>query len=79
MSFAGTASSEKRPRTYIQEHALITRKHRASKYNQGTENFEGILIKKMGRYLVFRSVLGYTECFLKVDFIIGQYHIEEVR
>ncbi|GFN35793.1 hypothetical protein [Tepidimicrobium xylanilyticum] len=51
----------------------------ASKYNQGTENFEGILIKKMGRYLVFRSVLGYTECFLKVDFIIGQYHIEEVR
>lgn len=50
----------------------------ASKYNQGTENFEGILIKKMGRYLVFRSVLGYKECFLKIDFIIREYSIEEV-
>ena len=50
----------------------------ASKYNQGTENFEGILIKKMDKYLIFRSVLGYTECFLKVDFVIGQYRIEEV-
>lgn len=45
---------------------------------QGTSRFEGVLIKKMDKYLIFRSVLGYTECFLKVDFVIGQYRIEEV-
>lgn len=46
---------------------------------QGTNEFEGILIEKLDKYLVFRSVLGFKECFLKVDFIIGEYKIEEVR
>ena len=45
---------------------------------QGTNEFEGTLIKKMDKYYIFKSILGYKECFLKVDFIIGEYKIKEV-
>lgn len=53
-------------------------KYIAGKRNkQGTSRFEGILIKKMDRFFIFKSVLGFKECFLKSDFVIGQYRIEE--
>ena len=52
----------------------------AGKRNSGgTNNFEGTLIEKLDKYLVFRNILGYKECFLKIDFIIREYSIEEVR
>ena len=55
-------------------------KYMAGKRNRnGTTNFEGYLIEKMDKYLIFKSVLGFRECFLKADFIIGEYKIEEVR
>lgn len=54
-------------------------KYIAGKRNSGgTNNFEGTLIEKLDKYLVFRSILGYKECFLKIDFIIREYSIEEV-
>ena len=52
----------------------------AGKRNSGgTNNFEGTLIEKLDKYLVFRNILGYKECFLKIDFIIREYSIEEVE
>ena len=48
------------------------------KNGKGTTNFEGTLIKKMDKYYIFKSILGYKECFLKIDFIIREYSIEEV-
>ena len=49
------------------------------KNSSGTTKFEGTLIKKMDKYLIFKSVLGFRECFLKTDFVIGEYSIEEVE
>lgn len=55
-------------------------KYMAGKRNRnGTTNFEGYLIEKMDKYLIFKSVLGFRECFLKTDFVIGEYSIEEVE
>lgn len=54
-------------------------KYIASKKNKnGTSRFEGILMDEINGFYVFKSVLGYTECFLKKDFAIGEYKAEEV-
>ncbi len=45
----------------------------------GRKRFEGILIDKLDKFLVFRNDLGYKECFLKIDFAIGEYSIKEVE
>ncbi|MCR2045507.1 hypothetical protein [Anaerosalibacter massiliensis] len=50
----------------------------ASKPNKnGTNKFEGILVKKINEYYLFENK-EYKECFLKVDFVTGQYRIKEV-
>lgn len=40
---------------------------------------EGILEEKYKNYYLFKDHRGFRECFLKVDFVIGEYRIEEVR
>lgn len=40
---------------------------------------EGILKEKYEDYYVFKDYRGFIECFLKVDFAIGEYQIKEVR
>lgn len=39
---------------------------------------EGILEEKYKHYYLFRNRSGVRECFLKKDFVIGEYKIEEV-
>ena len=39
---------------------------------------EGILEKKYKHHYLFRNYRGIRECFLKKDFIIGEYEIREV-
>lgn len=39
---------------------------------------EGILEKKYEHCYLFRNCRGVRECFLKKDFVIGEYEIKEV-
>ena len=40
-------------------------------------HFEGTLINKNQNFYEFRSPGGYRECFLKRDFVLGEYAIKE--
>ncbi len=40
---------------------------------------EGILEEKYKHYYVFKDYRGFRECFLKKDFVIGEYEINEVK
>lgn len=52
----------------------------ASKSNKnGTNRFEGAFLDKTDKYYLFASIEGYMECFLKVDFVTGQYRIKEAE
>ena len=39
---------------------------------------EGVLEKKYEHHYLFRNHGGIRECFLKKDFVIGEYGIEEI-
>ncbi|WP_353096191.1 hypothetical protein [Tissierella praeacuta] len=41
--------------------------------------FEGTMIQDCKTHVTFKHRLGYRESFLKVDFLTGDYKIEEVK
>jgi len=53
-------------------------KYIAGKTRKSIGTFKGTLIKEYDNYYLFKNVLGYRECFLKVDFAISGYKVEEV-
>lgn len=50
-----------------------------SKRKEGCLEVERILEEKYEHYYLFRNHEGIRECFLKKDFIIGEYEIKEVN
>lgn len=53
-------------------------KYMKGKTRKTMGTFEGTLIKEYDNYYLFKNVLGYRECFLKVDLAISGYKVEEV-
>lgn len=53
-------------------------KYMKGKTRKTMGTFEGTLIKEYDNYYLFRNILGYRECFLKVDFAISGYKVEEI-
>ncbi len=58
----------------------IGRKYKITQLSRkrGSE-FTGTLEEKYKHYYLLRNPRGIRECFLKKDFVIGEYGIEEVR
>lgn len=57
----------------------ITQLNRDGKKGKGGNEFIGVMEEKYKHYYLFRNSRGIRECFLKKDFVIGEYGIEEVR
>ncbi|MGJ0848292.1 hypothetical protein ACR77J_16495 [Tissierella praeacuta] len=41
--------------------------------------FEGVMMQDCKTHVTFKHKLGYTESFLKADFLTGDYKVEEVK
>ncbi|SHH59563.1 hypothetical protein [Sporanaerobacter acetigenes] len=49
--------------------------------NKKTNIFKGIFIGESGMdndFYIFKSINGYLECFLKIDFLINEYGIRKI-
>ena len=53
-------------------------KYIKGKTRKSIGTFKGTLIKEYDNYYLFKNVLGYRECFLKVDLAISGYKVEEI-
>ena len=57
----------------------ITQLNKNGRKGKGGNEFTGVMEEKYRHYYLFKNRSGLRECFLKKDFAIGEYGIEEVE
>ena len=69
----------------LDKNLIIGRKYKIKKLKDDARRkdscleVEGILEEKYEHYYLFRNCRDIRECFLKKDFVIGEYEIKEVN
>lgn len=61
------------------KYKISKNKARDGRNQYGNEDFIGVLFQETNRLAVFKNKNGIIESFLKVDFLIREYKIEEVK
>lgn len=56
----------------------INKKHKITHWSARKRNFTGIYRGETKRVHIFESDAKYMECFLKTDFMTGEYKAEEI-